>query len=98
MYEGSYYENPELSDEVLALSESFKTYAAGRIPLPFTSELHLNTENATDKLWNAQTTTSITKNVSLVKIKRSGTKVAAIHRRSYDLSGRYYFVLWASTT
>jgi len=92
MYEGFYYENKELFEEVLALSDDYKKYIVGSIPLSFANELHLNTESTVNKLWSVQACTSVTKNISLVKIKKPGTKIAAMHQRSFELSGKYYFV------
>jgi len=92
MYEGFYYENKELFKEVLVLGEKYKTYVVGSIPFSLANELHLNTESAVKKLWSVQRYTSVSKNISLVKIKRPGTKIVAMHQRSFELSGRYYFV------
>ena len=77
---------------VLKIHEQLKELTIGRVPITFSDAIHFSAGEPAGSFWKVQTTIQISKNLSIAKLKRDGTKSAAMHQRAFDLSGRYFFV------
>lgn len=74
------------------MSEKLKMLSIGRVPLTFAPSKRGIAEDLMRQLWSIQSITPLSKGFSLVKFKKDGVKLPAMHRRSFGISGRYYFV------